>query len=171
MPRPLDKYEVLKRILSQMGSAVVAFSGGVDSTFLLKVAGDVLKGRVAAVTARSCSFPARELDAAAEFCRSEGIRHEIMDSEELSIPGFCENPPDRCYLCKRELFGKITAFARANGYDSVLEGSNADDDGDYRPGRRAIREFGVKSPLHDAGLTKSDIRELSRGMGLPTVRV
>lgn len=170
MPRPLDRYEDLKRILSQMGSAVVAFSGGVDSTFLLKVAGDVLKGRVAAVTARSCSFPARELDAAAEFCRSEGIRHEIMDSEELSIPGFCENPPDRCYLCKRELFGKITAFARANGYDSVLEGSNADDDGDYRPGRRAIREFGVKSPLHDAGLTKSDIRELSRGMGLPTWR-
>ena len=121
-----------------------------------------------AVTIRSHTFPKRELDEAAAFCRAEGVRHEIVDSDELSIPGFVENPPDRCYHCKKSLFETLLAFARANGLAAVLEGSNRDDDGDYRPGRRAIHELGVVSPLHEVGLTKAEIRALSRDMGLPT---
>jgi len=154
--------------LRVIGSAVVAFSSGVDSTFLLRVAHEELGDRVVAVTARSHTFPKRELDEAAAFCRAEGVRHEVIDSEELDIPGFAENPPDRCYHCKRELFNRLLAFARENGLAAVLEGSNIDDDGDYRPGRRAIRELGIVSPLHEVGLTKAEIRELSREMGLPT---
>ena len=127
-----------------------------------------LGDHVVAVTVRSSTFPRRELDEAVAFCRAEGIRHEIIDTSELDIPGFAENPPDRCYLCKKSIFGEIMAFAQANGFAAVLEGSNMDDDGDYRPGMRAIRELGVKSPLHDAGLTKAEIRALSREMGLPT---
>jgi len=162
------KLERLREHLHGIGSAVVAFSSGVDSTFLLRMAHEELGDRVVAVTIRSHTFPKRELDEAAAFCRAEGIRHEAIDSEELDIPGFVENPPDRCYHCKRELFSKLLAFARENGLAAVLEGSNIDDDGDYRPGRRAIRELGIVSPLHEAGLTKAEIRALSREMGLPT---
>jgi len=162
------KLKLLRERLRGIGSAVVAFSSGVDSTFLLRVAHEERGGRVVAVTIRSHIFPKRELDEAAAFCRAEGIRHEIMDLEELDIPGFAENPPDRCYHCKRELFSKLLAFARGNGLAAVLEGSNIDDDGDYRPGRRAIRELGIVSPLHEVGLTKAEIRALSREMGLPT---
>ena len=162
------KLEHLRAALCEIGSAVVAFSSGVDSTFLLRVAHEELGARVVAATIRSHTFPKRELDEAAAFCRAEGVRHEIIDSEELDIPGFAENPPDRCYHCKRELFSKLLAFARENGLAAVLEGSNLDDDGDYRPGRRAIRELGIVSPLHEAGLTKAEIRALSREMGLPT---
>jgi uncharacterized protein len=162
------KLERLREHLHGIGSAVVAFSSGVDSTFLLRVAHEELGDRVVAVTIRSHTFPKRELDEAAAFCRAEGVRHEVIDSEELDIPGFAENPPDRCYHCKRELFSKLLAFARENGLAAVLEGSNIDDDGDYRPGRRAIRELGIVSPLHEAGLTKAEIRALSREMGLPT---
>ena len=164
----LAKLERLRERLRVIGSAVVAFSSGVDSTFLLRVAHEELGERVIAATIRSHTFPKRELYEAAAFCRAEGVRHEVIDSEELDIPGFAENPPDRCYHCKRELFGRLLAFALENGLAAVLEGSNIDDDGDYRPGRRAIRELGIVSPLHEAGLTKAEIRALSRDMGLPT---
>lgn len=170
---PLDTYvlgklDKLRERLRAIGGALVAFSSGVDSTFLLRVAHEELGEMVIAATVRSHSFPRRELDEAAAFCRTEGIRHVVVDSEELDIPGFAENPPDRCYHCKRELFGKLLALARENGLAAVLEGSNLDDDGDYRPGRRAIRELGIFSPLHDVGLTKAEIRMLSRAMGLST---
>lgn len=162
------KLERLRAQLRETGSAAVAFSSGVDSTFLLHVAHEELGDRVVAVTVRSHTFPKRELDEAVAFCRAEGVRHEIIDSDELAVPGFAENPPDRCYHCKKAIFGKIIALAQANGLAAVLEGSNVDDDGDYRPGRRAIVELGARSPLHDAGLTKAEIRELSKEMGLPT---
>ena len=162
------KYEKLKEYLSSLESVAVAFSGGVDSTFLLKVAHDTLGDNAVAVTARSCSFPERELKEAISFCKSEGIRHFIVDSEELEIDGFSDNPPNRCYLCKRELFEKILMIAEKEDIKNIAEGSNLDDNGDYRPGLQAVAELGVKSPLRFANLTKSDIRRLSKQLGLPT---
>ncbi len=172
-PAPEAKLERLRASLREIGSAAVAFSSGVDSTFLLRVAHEELGNRVVAVTIRSHTFPKRELDEAAAFCRAEGVRHEIIDSDELDIPGFAENQPDRYYHCKKAIFSKIIEFAQANGLAAVLEGSNMDDDGDYRPGRRAIRELGrdgarpyrvyVASPLHDAGFTKAEIRAEGAG--------
>ena len=163
-----EKKQHLENYLRELGSAAVAFSSGVDSTFLLKVAHEVLGDRTVAVTARSCSFPARELNEAKAFCQSEGIGQIVVETDELSIEGFRQNPKNRCYLCKRELFARFRDIARERGFAFVAEGSNLDDDGDYRPGLTAVAELGIKSPLREAKLTKEDIRALSREMGLPT---
>ena len=163
-----QKYQVLKDILKSLGGAVIAFSSGVDSTFLLKTAHDVLGDRAIAVTARSCSFPKRELAEAEQFCKQQGIRHILIDSEELTVEGFAQNPKNRCYLCKRELFTKILNVAKENGLPYVAEGSNLDDNGDYRPGLTAVAELGIKSPLREANLTKAEIRQLSKELDLPT---
>ena len=162
------KYQKLLSFLRDCPSLAVAFSGGVDSTFLLKCAHDVLGDRVTAYTAKSCSFPARELTEATNFCKTHGIRHIVLESEELDIPGFRDNPKNRCYLCKRELFEKIIASARLRGIERIAEGSNTDDNGDYRPGLTAVAELGVLSPLRQAGLCKDEIRQLSRNLGLDT---
>ena len=163
-----QKYENLRNYLKSLGSVVVAFSAGVDSTFLLRVAHDVLGDQVIAVTAASCSFPVRELKEAKAYCEKNGIRHVVCQSEELDIDGFRQNPKNRCYLCKHELFEKIGAIAAENHLAAVVEGSNMDDNGDYRPGLVAVKELGVKSPLRHAELTKADIRELSKRLGLET---
>ena len=158
----------LEEYLKELGSIAVAFSSGVDSTFLLKVAKDVLNDKAIAVTAMSHSFPKRESNEAVAFCEKENIRQVVIDFDEMSVEGFCENPKNRCYLCKRELFTKIKETASENGIEYVAEGSNIDDNGDYRPGLKAVEELGIKSPLRYAGLTKADIRKLSKEMGLST---
>ena len=164
-----EKYKVLQEELRAMKSVAVAFSSGVDSTFLLAVAADTLgKDHVMAVTASSYSFPERERKEAQKFCEKRGIRQVIVVSEELDIEGFRHNPKNRCYLCKHELFEKILAIAEENHLAAVVEGSNMDDNGDYRPGLRAVEELGIKSPLRAAKLTKQEIRELSKRLKLPT---
>lgn len=163
-----EKFEKLKNYLSSLESVVVAFSSGVDSTFLLKTAHQVLGDKVIAVTAQSCSFPERELNEAKLFCQKEGIKHIVVESEELEIDGFCKNPVNRCYLCKKELFEKITEIAKENNIKNIVEGSNIDDNGDYRPGLQAVAELNIKSPLRYAELNKNEIRELSKNLGLNT---
>ena len=163
-----EKKQHLEQYLLSLGSVLVAFSSGVDSTFLLKTAHDILGDQCAAVTARSSIFPSRESEEAAAFCRKEGIRQITLDVDELSIDGFSSNPPDRCYLCKRSIFQQFQETARQEGFSHVVEGSNVDDLGDYRPGLKAIAELQILSPLREAGLTKSEIRSLSKDLDLPT---
>jgi pyridinium-3,5-biscarboxylic acid mononucleotide sulfurtransferase len=164
----VDKLKKLKGLLKDMGSAVVAYSGGVDSTFLLKVAGVVLGKKVLAVTAVSESFTSPELKLAKTLAKEMGVKHRLIRTAELADPRYRSNPPDRCYHCKKTLFRRLNQIAQAGGYRHVLEASNADDLKDFRPGRRAVEEAGAKTPLVEAGLTKREIRALSKRLHLRT---
>lgn len=164
----LAKYEKLKSIIKDCGKIAIAFSGGVDSTFLTKVAKDVLGENAVAVTISSILVTDDELKEADDFCKAENIEHLIYKADVLSIPGFENNPPDRCYICKKAIFTNVQNLVGERGISVIAEGTNVDDDGDYRPGMRAIKELGVRSPLKEAGITKAEIRELSCMLGLKT---
>ena len=163
-----QKAAVLVARLQQMPSLIVAYSGGVDSAYLAYAATRVLGKQALCITADSPSYPDRHRQLAIRVARDFGFRHEIVQTGELERPEYRANPANRCYFCKHELYSHLTAIARARGIAVLADGSNVDDRGDYRPGRQAAREFGVSSPLDDAGLTKEDIRQLSRSAGLPT---
>ena len=164
-----QRFEDLKTRLTDMGAAAVAFSGGVDSTFLLQTAADVLgTENVLAVTAVSAFTPEAESAEARAFCLERGIRQEVLRLDVLDIEGIRRNPPDRCYICKKAIFENIIRTAAEHGISHVADGSNADDQGGYRPGLRALAELGILSPLKEAGLTKQDIRDLSKERGLAT---
>lgn len=160
------QYVQLKDRIASAGRAAVAFSGGVDSVFLLYAAREALGEQVLALTVSLRAVPRRELGEAEAFCRQQGIRHRIESVDEFSIPGFADNPPDRCYLCKKTLFRRMLAAAEEEGFAVLMEGSNLDDQGDYRPGLRALQELRVESPLKESGFTKAQIREMSRRLGL-----
>lgn len=162
------KFDVLKENLKNLENVAIAYSGGVDSTFLLKVAYEVLGDKVVAVTARSSTYPEREFNEATKYIKELGAKHVVIISEELEIEGFSKNPTNRCYYCKKELFTKVKKIAEEHGAKYVLDGSNADDVGDFRPGMTAAKQLNVLSPLKDAGLTKQDIRTLSKELKLST---
>jgi pyridinium-3,5-biscarboxylic acid mononucleotide sulfurtransferase len=157
----------LRSILSDMRSVIVAFSGGVDSAYLAYAATEILGARALCITAQSASYPAHHRELALRVAHECALQHEIIDTGEIDQPEYRANPENRCYFCKHELYTRLTAMASDRGFQHVADGTNADDRGDYRPGRRAAREFGVRSPLDEAGLGKADIRELSRDAGLP----
>jgi pyridinium-3,5-biscarboxylic acid mononucleotide sulfurtransferase len=163
-----EKIEILKTRLKAYKSAVIAFSGGVDSTFLARIAKDIYGQNLLLITATSSTYPFYELDEARSLALLLDIKHKIIVSEEIDIPGYSENPPDRCYYCKSELFGKINYIALKEGYEAVFDGSNVDDLKDFRPGMKAKHEKGVISPLAESGFTKNDIRHFSTELNLPT---
>ncbi len=163
-----EKLEKLKAYLKELQSVVIAFSGGVDSTFLLKTAHDLLGDKAIAVTANADFFPERERKEAEDFCKKERIRQIIMDFTVMESEDFRKNPKNRCYFCKKELLTKVKEIAAKENVSAVLEGSNVDDNSDYRPGLLAVAELSVLSPLRRVGLKKSEIRLLSKDMGLAT---
>ena len=163
-----EKEATLYRSFAELPAILVAYSGGVDSAYLAYAATRVLGANAFCITADSPSYPQRHREMALRLAREFGFRHEIVHTDEMSRPEYRANPANRCYFCKQELYTRLSAIARERGVPALADGSNADDRGDYRPGRQAAREFGVLSPLDAAGLTKDDIRELSRRAGLPT---
>lgn len=163
-----EKLTRLEEYIRGLGSLAVGFSGGVDSSLLLVVAANVLGDKAMAITGVDASIPERELKEAKEFCKEREIRHIICKVNPMKEESYRHNSPDRCYFCKHGIFTEIKKIAAENGIEYVAEGSNMDDLGDYRPGLKAVEELSVKSPLREAGLTKQDIREISKALGLPT---
>ncbi len=163
-----DKLEQLKQMIALDKKVLIAFSGGVDSTFLLKVAHQVLGDDTISVTVKSAVTPKREINEACEFARENRMLQLVVDFDPLEMDDFVKNPPERCYICKKQIFGKIVNLSKELDVNVVYDGSNADDTGDYRPGMKALDELSIKSPLKEVGLTKAEIRILSKQLGLYT---
>jgi pyridinium-3,5-biscarboxylic acid mononucleotide sulfurtransferase len=163
-----EKISKLKNYLGSIDSAVIAFSGGADSTFLLKIASNILKDKVIAITAKSPTFTQSELKDSKAIARQLKVKQVIIETNELSNESFTANDKKRCYYCKNELMGLISQYAKKNNFGYIFDGSNYEDTNDYRPGARAVKEWGVISPLKEAGLTKVEIRTASKELGLST---